>query len=113
MAPPAKQPPYKYDASKEINAQSWSKLTDDQRIACVQRHHEQDKPHPPTRNLTIHSALHAVIESQIASGNPVQARAAYSRMLQGGLSRHDAIHALGSALANYIAESRSGTMVGE
>lgn len=112
MAPP-KQPAFKYDASKDINAAVWNKLTDDQRIAAVQAHHEKDKPHAPTPNLTIHAALHAVAETQIASGNPVQAKAAYARMRQAGLTRHDAIHAISSAIANFVAESRAGTLVGE
>ncbi len=106
-------PAFKYDASKDLNAAIWNKLTNEQRIAAVQQHHEKDKPHKPTPNLTIHSALHAIVETQIAVGNPVQMKAAYLRMRQAGLSRHDSIHALGSVVAHYVAESQAGTLVGE
>lgn len=106
-------PPFKYDANKEVNAAAWNKLTADQRITAVHAHHEKDKPHPPTKNLIVHAALHAVIETQLALGNPVQTKAAYARMRNLGLSRHDAIHALGSVYAFHFAEVQAGTLVGE
>ncbi|WP_425511222.1 DUF1841 family protein [Pseudomarimonas salicorniae] len=50
----------------------------------------------------MHSTIHAVVENQLAQGQPVEARAALARLLQGGVTRHDAIHAIGSVLAEHL-----------
>jgi len=51
----------------------------------------------------MHSIMHSVVESQLAEETePV--KDALLRLRKDGLDRHDAIHAIGSVLAEYIWE---------
>ena len=56
----------------------------------------------PLPNLAAHAATHAVVESQIALGDETPARRAAERLMQEGLDRHEAIHAIGMALMEYV-----------
>src|SRR5204862_491151 len=55
-------------------------------------------------NMRVHAAAHAVIESQAALGDALPVRRAIQRLMDGGLDRHEAVHAVGSVLANTIFE---------
>jgi hypothetical protein len=51
----------------------------------------------------MHATIHAVVENQIAEGHEPVIRA-MSRLTSAGLSRHDALHAVGSVLAEHLFE---------
>ena len=55
-------------------------------------------------NATAHAAFHAIVENQIAEGLEPVVRA-MARLIQQGLSRHDALHAVGSAVADHFFEA--------
>jgi hypothetical protein len=55
-----------------------------------------------------HAAFHVVIENQIAMGDETPAREALDRLMAEGLSRHEAVHALGSVLAETIVATTHG-----
>ena len=50
-------------------------------------------------NAKIHAVTHVVVENQVLLGGETPVAAALDRLMQEGLSRHDAIHAIGSVLA--------------
>lgn len=52
-------------------------------------------------NLAAHAVFHAIIENQIAENLESVVRA-MTRLTADGLGRHDAIHAIGSVLAEHI-----------
>jgi len=55
--------------------------------------------------LTLHATIHVVVENQIALGEVVVIDA-LARLRAEGLTRHDAVHAVGMVLAGHIYELR-------
>jgi hypothetical protein len=62
----------------------------------VSAYHRRNRIRLP--NPRLHSTIHAIIENQIAEGM-AKTRDALARLISEGLSRHDAIHAIGSVLS--------------
>lgn len=60
-------------------------------------------------NIKIHSVIHVTIENQVAAADPPCAAQTLRRLMQEGLSRHDALHAVGSVLAETIFSLFKGT----
>jgi len=100
-----------YDPLKTPEPSQWLALDEAERIDLVVQHHERDKVKVP--NLRAHAAIHAVIETQIAMGDELPVAATLARLQSEGLDRHDAVHAIGSALAEQIHGVASGTVSGE
>jgi Domain of unknown function (DUF1841) len=53
-------------------------------------------------NPILHVTIHQTIENQIASGKPKETAQAVEVLMQQGLSRHEAIHRVGTILADEI-----------
>ena len=87
---------YGYDADREMAPAQWTSLSEAERLERVRRFHEgtlAPARRPPSMDR--HAGLHVLVESQLAAGVPPQARAALDRLRAEGMTRHDAIHALG------------------
>jgi len=54
-------------------------------------------PNPHT-----HAMMHVIVENQLALGDPPETRATLERLLAAGLSRHAAVHAVGSVVAEAL-----------
>ena len=92
----------RYDPDQAPDPAQWSALSEAERIALVADYHRRAGVRVP--NLRVHAATHAVIESQAALGDELPVRRTIQRLMDGGLDRHEAIHAVGSVLANTIFE---------
>ena len=79
----------------------WLQADEGERIELVSAYHRRKKIKLP--NLQLHAAVHVVVENQIAlrEGTVVNTMA---RLRAEGLSRHDALHAIGSVLAENLYE---------
>jgi hypothetical protein len=55
-------------------------------------------------NPFLHIAIHTVVENQIAARDPPQVAETLETLMQAGYDRHDATHAIASALAEEIYE---------
>ena len=65
----------------------------------VKRYHRREGDYG--ESLDLHTIFHTVVETQLAEKHaPV--KAAYLRLRKGGLNRHEAIHAIGSVLAEHV-----------
>jgi hypothetical protein len=90
-----------YDPDIEPDAQGWLKLDEQQRIDLAQQYHRSIAARSP--NAKAHAVFHVVVENQIAGGlEPVQR--AMKRLTNEGLSRHEAVHAIGAVLAEHLNE---------
>jgi hypothetical protein len=89
-----------YDPDLAPVAEHWLALSEMQRIDLVEEFHSLSGNFG--ESLRAHSAIHAVVENQLALGQPIEAQAALARLLRGGVTRHDAIHAIGSVLAEHL-----------
>src|ERR1700756_5356129 len=89
-----------YDPLKRPNHSEWLSLDEQERL--VEDFHRRSRIRLP--NLTVHAAIHAVVENQIASGDATPVDRTMQRLMSEGLDRHDAIHAVGSILIGHIAD---------
>jgi len=74
----------------------WLALDEGERIALVSAYHERNNIHLPDAQL--HAVVHVVVENQLAMGEATVIET-LERLQKEGLGRHDAIHAIGSVLA--------------
>lgn len=83
-------------------AVGWSSLSEGEQIDLVEEAHRKERLDPSARRL--HAATHVVVENQILLGDSTPVAEALERLQRGGLSRHDAVHAIGSVLAEHVLE---------
>lgn len=84
----------------------WLALEEKERMARVARYHEHAlKPEQRPPSLPRHAALHVIVENQLAAGSPPEVGAALRRLRAEGLSRHHAIHAIGSVMADHMKQA--------
>lgn len=91
----------RYDPEYSPNPEQWLALDEQVRVDLAEEHHRIARIKLP--NLKVHAALHAIVENQIAQNLESVVRA-MTRLTAGGLSRHEAIHAIASVLAEHIYE---------
>jgi hypothetical protein len=100
-----------YDPDIGPDAADWMELAESDRIPLVLRAHkgrQGDALHTEAMNEILHASLHAVVETQIASGKPAAARSTLQRLAVEGLTRHAALHAMMKQLAEGLAGLRAG-----
>jgi len=91
-----------YDPERAPDPSEWLALDEAQRIRLAQNYHQSARIKMPS--VKAHAAIHTVVENQIAMGFGPTCRA-MDRLQKEGLSRHDAIHAIGSVIAAFIGEA--------
>lgn len=95
--------PLTYDADVGPEPEEWLSSDEGERIEAVREYHRRlREPHPATSSWMAHAGIHAAVEYQIALGDETPVKATLERLLREGLKRHDAIHAIGSVLAEHL-----------
>jgi hypothetical protein len=92
-----------YDPEKTPDPREWLALDEDERVRLVKNYHVAARVRLP--NVKLHAMFHAIVENQIADGFGPTCRAMV-RLGGEGLSRHEAIHAVSSVLAEFVFESQ-------
>jgi hypothetical protein len=90
-----------YDPDMPLPPVDWLQTDEGERIELVTSYHRRRKVQLP--NPQLHAVIHVIIENQLALGEEVVVRT-LARLQTEGLSRHDAIHAIGSVLAGDLYE---------
>jgi hypothetical protein len=90
-----------YDPDTLPMPTDWLETDEGERIELVSAYHRRKKIKLP--NAQLHAAVHDVVENQIALGEAVVLNT-MARLRAEGLSRHDALHAIGSVLAENLYE---------
>ena len=88
-----------YEPESAPNPAAWIALNEQERIRLAEARHLAARIKLP--NVKAHAAFHAIVENQIAEGHPPAVRA-LARLIHEGLSRHDALHAIGSVVAEHF-----------
>jgi hypothetical protein len=88
-----------YNPDIDPDADQWIALDEASRIDLVEKYHRREETQPPSP--TAHAVVHTVLETQIAMGTEVVIDA-IRRLRSQGLSRHEALHAVGSVLAAHM-----------
>jgi len=90
----------RYDPDRAPSAKMWLALDEGERIYLVEKYHEASRTSVP--NATAHAVIHVVVENQLASPEQTTVRETLERLMNEGLGRHDALHAIGAVLAAQI-----------
>jgi hypothetical protein len=89
-----------YDADEQPDPDAWFELDEAERIDLVIDYHRRtgiqlENPEP-------HAIAHVVVENQVALGNATLVPETLRRLMDEGLDRHDAIHAIGSIFMEIV-----------
>jgi hypothetical protein len=95
----------RYDPAVAPDPQAWLAMDEQERMAAVREHHERSGARLPS--LQGHAIVHTIVESQLAAGHGSALRA-LSRLVEGGLDRHEAVHAVGSVLSKHLFQTMQG-----
>lgn len=90
-----------YSPDTAPDPKEWLALPEQERQRVVQNHHVQARVKVP--NLKLHSAMHVVVENQLAGGYG-PSKCAVERLQSEGLTRHDAVHAIASVVSRFVFE---------
>jgi len=89
----------RYDPTEAPDPLEWLETDEGERLDAVLRYHKRAKERAGSPHA--HAAIHVTVETQLTEGLGATARA-MERLLEEGLDRHEAIHAIGSAVAEQI-----------
>ena len=95
----------RYDPSVGPDPTAWLDLGEGGQLKTVLRDHEREEA--DEGSFRMHAVIHATVETQLAQGHE-NASAALARLLEGGLDRHDSVHAIGRVLATQIFQAMQG-----
>jgi hypothetical protein len=90
----------RYDAERKPHAEAWLDLDEEERITAIISYHRGKRI--KLENERIHAMAHMIVENQIASGEAPLVPKTLARLMSEGLSRHDAVHAVGSVLLGVV-----------
>ena len=90
-----------YDPDITPDAKEWLALDEGERLALVEGYHRDARIALPRTARRLHATIHTVVENQLALNDEPVVRA-LGRLMKEGLSRHDAIHAIGSLVAEHV-----------
>lgn len=93
-----------YDPEQAPVPDVWLAIDEHERLEAVLLWHKKARVELP--NEMLHAVVHTIIENQLAEEVPSVVRA-IPRLMQEGLTRHEAIHAVGMVLSRYIYELRN------
>ncbi len=90
----------RYEATEQPHSEAWLELDETERVALVIEYHRQSKSR--LENPELHAITHVVVENQVALGDATSVPATLGRLIDEGLDRHEAIHAIGSILMSVV-----------
>jgi hypothetical protein len=88
------------DPFKAPDPEEWLALDEQERIALARDYHRRARIRVP--NATVHATAHAIVETQIALGDETPVRRTAQRLMEEGLDRHQAVHAIGMVLFEFM-----------
>jgi len=89
-----------YDPLKAPDPEEWLTLDEQERINLARGYHRRARIRTP--NDEMHALFHAIVEAQIALADATPAQRTAERLMEEGLNRHEAIHAIGSVLSEHM-----------
>ncbi|MCK4983854.1 MAG: hypothetical protein KAS17_13075 [Victivallaceae bacterium] len=98
-----------YFPDKLVNPEEWLALDEGERIALVRAFHENHDGEMPADALSVHSAIHAIVENQLAMRVELIPET-ITKLTRQGLDRHEAIHAIGAILSEDLFDMLKGNI---
>lgn len=100
----------RYNPDLPPNPTKWLALDEGEQIVLIEDYHH--RAHVELPQPTLHAAIHAVVERQLAMELPSVVQA-ITRLQAEGLDRHDALHAIGSVLGEHMRQLMTGSLDAE
>ncbi len=100
-----------YDPSQPPDPKAWNELDEFEQIDLVMKYHRKLKIELPDERL--HALAHSIVETQVSLGRETPVAATIDRLIGEGLSRHDALHAVGGVLMGLMWEIGQGTITSD
>ena len=91
----------RYDPEIAPIPADWLASAEGERILLAEHYHRDARIDLPKAARRMHASIHVVVENQLALDDEPVVRA-LARLMKEGLSRHDAVHAIGSLVAENI-----------
>jgi len=91
-----------YDADYDPVPDRWIASDELERQLAIEAYHQALAVHPETQNMQLHALMHVVVENQVAGGDPPEVSATLRRLVNAGLTRHEAVHAIASVVAEAL-----------
>lgn len=91
-----------YDPEIAPAPQEWLALDEGERVLQVEQFHRVARIRLPKSARRLHATIHVIVENQLALDDQAIVRSTLNRLMQDGLTRHDAVHAIGSVLAEHM-----------
>jgi hypothetical protein len=101
----------RYDPDQKLDVEAWLSLDEDERMRLVMDYHRRACIKLP--NARLHAATHTIVENQAALGTGYAVAGTLERLMNEGLDRHEAIHAIGSVLMGNILDLQHGRLKGD
>jgi hypothetical protein len=92
---------HSYNPENAPVGSEWLELDEDERLLLVEQYHRDARIHLPKRARRLHASIHTIVENQLALNDEPVVKV-LGRLMREGLSRHDAIHAIGSLVSEQI-----------
>ena len=84
------------------HSEIWLELDENERIDAVMDYHRRTRV--KLENPELHAIAHVVVENQVALGEATSVPATLDRLMDEGLDRHEAIHAIASILMSIVSD---------
>jgi hypothetical protein len=91
-----------YEANEQPHSQIWLELDESEQIDAVMDYHRRTRV--KLENPELHAIAHVVVENQVALGEVTSVPATLDRLMDEGLDRHEAIHAIASILMSIVSD---------
>lgn len=92
-----------YDPLTPPSIADWTELDESERLDLVRAYHQRQGDDLP--NPDAHAVAHVIVEDQVALADETPVAAVMERLMQEGLDRHEAIHAIGCVLMGTLHEA--------
>jgi thioesterase domain-containing protein len=90
----------RYDPLQAPASKEWLELDESERIALIESYHHRTRAVLP--DLRAHATFQAIVENQAALGDETPVRRTLARLMEEGVDRHEAIHAVVATLAEHV-----------
>ncbi len=90
----------RYEVNEQPHSEIWLELDETERIDAVMDYHRRTGV--KLENPELHAIAHVVVENQVALGEATSVPTTLDRLMDEGLDRHEAIHAIGSILMSIV-----------
>ena len=96
----------RYDPESAPDPEAWLAGDFEELVRLIRRAHRRLRVELPKER--VHAVFHLIVENQVAMGDDTPAAETLQRLMGEGLTRHEAIHAVGSVLAVHMNDLVAG-----